>query len=43
MSACFQACGTEPVVNDAFINLQSDGAISINYNLFTDHACYAGK
>lgn len=28
MSACFQACGTEPVVNDAFINLQSDGAIS---------------
>ena len=28
MSACFQACGTEPVVNDTFINLQSNGAIS---------------
>ena len=28
MSACFQAYGTEPVENDAFTNLQSDGAIS---------------
>ena len=34
MSACFQACGTEPVVNDAFIDLQSDGAISTALHYF---------
>ena len=35
MSACFQACGTELVVNDALINLQSDGAISTAHSFKT--------
>ena len=35
ISACFQACGTEPVVNDALINLQSDGSISTAHSFKT--------
>ena len=42
MSACFQACGTEPVVNDAFINLQSDRAISTAHSFQTRGGRWSG-